>query len=206
MINGPPAVICGYKNPRKYCIHPEAIRQIRGFGHYTRIVMRIPLITFLTAFLFSVISCDKPGGPPTLERAWLGEGTFSVSAGSKPMKAQLEILTDGTYRFMILEPRILMLTGIESGTWTRDGQLLTLQPVNEKAKTPTKGGASTDSSKDSSSVLKTLRQSSPKNLRVKKLNIAADLSSLSLSDGPLDIEFKPNPEVTQKLKQSGEIE
>ena len=149
----------------------------------------------LAVSLLCLASCGKSSGPPRLEGAWLGEGEFSVSAGSKGVKAQLEILSDGTYRFLILEPRILMMAGVEKGNWSRDGELLTLTPVNEK-----KEG---DDSKKS--VLETLRKSSPEKLRVKKLIIADDLSSLTLSDGPLALQFTPNEEATQRLEEAGDV-
>ncbi len=95
---------------------------------------------------------------------------------------------------MILKPSVLTLTGIESGNWIYDGGQLTLHPVNEPADESNQGA-----------VLEQLRRSSPENLRVKKLHVADDFSSLELSDGPMEMVFYPNPEVTQKLKQSGEL-
>lgn len=150
------------------------------------IPMKSPLIAFLAVVLISIPACSKPGRTPALEGAWLGEGEFSASAGSVTVKAQLEILKDGTYRYLILEPRILALTGAESGTWSRDGQSLVLQPVNEKAEATETG----------TSVFGKLRESSPQDLRVKKMSIAGDLGSLTLSDGPMDIVFQPNPAAT----------
>ncbi len=145
--------------------------------------------------LMFLSSYGKRGGSPQLEGAWKGEGTFSASAGSMDAKAQLEILSDGTYRFLILEPKLLMLAGKEKGKWSREGVLLTLSPVNGKAEED-------DARK---SVLETLRESSPENLRVKQLTLADDLSSMNLSDGPMSLEFTPNAEATRKLEEAGEV-
>ena len=150
------------------------------------------LTLFLILFVVCLTSCSEPS---QLEGAWLGEGTFSVSAGSKKVKAQLEILSDGTYRFLILEPRILMITGMEKGTWSREGALLTLSPVNEKMKR--------DDSKKS--VFSNLRKSSPAKLRVKQLTLVDGLSSMTLSDGPLELKFTPNVKATRKLEEAGEV-
>lgn len=140
-------------------------------------------------------ACSKRSGPPQLEGAWLGQGEFSASAGSKTMKAQLEILSDGSYRFLILEPRVLMMAGVEKGDWVREGNRLTLTPVKEKEK----------EDKSNKSVFETLRKTSPVELRVKQLTIADDLSALVLSDGPMELEFAPNEEATRKLIESGEV-
>lgn len=149
--------------------------------------MKIPLIAFLAVVFISIPACSKPGRPPALEGAWLGEGEFSASAGSVTVKTQLEILKDGTYRYLILEPRILALTGAESGTWSRDGQSLLLQPVNEKAEATETGTSASGK----------LRESSPLDLtESQKISIAGDLGSLNLSDGPMDIVFQTNPAAT----------
>jgi hypothetical protein len=111
------------------------------------------------------------------------------------VKAQLEILSDGTYRFLILEPKVLMLAGMEKGKGSREGALLTLSPFNGKAEED-------DARK---SVLEMLRKSSPENLRVKQLTLADDLRSMSLSDGPLELELTPNAEATRKLEEAGEV-
>jgi hypothetical protein len=153
------------------------------------------LTLHIVFILICLSSCGDRNGPPRLEGAWLGEGIYSTTAGSKDVKAQLEILSDGTYRFLILEPSVLMLTGMEKGNWTRDGSLLTLSPVNGKSEE--KG--------DGKSVFETLRKSSPENLRVKNLTLADDLSFLNLSDGPMELEFYPNAEATRKLEEAGEV-
>ena len=157
--------------------------------------MKKSFIAYFCIASLLIVCCGKSGAPPALEGAWLGEGTFSAGAGELAVKAQLEILSDGSYRFLILEPGIMAMMGLESGKWIREGRSLTLQPKNEKS-----GGTEKDAS-----VISKLRQSSPENLRVKKLVIAEGLSSLQLIDGPLNIEFKPNLEARRKLKEAGEI-
>ena len=107
----------------------------------------------------------------------------------------MEILSDGTYRYLILEPRVLMLAGMEKGNWNREGELLTLSPAKEKAED--------DGAKKS--VFETLRKSSPENLREKQLSLADDLSTMSLSDGPMQLEFTPNAEATRKLEEAGDV-
>ena len=148
-----------------------------------------PLLILLATCL-AVLSCGKP---PTLEGAWLGEGTYSVSIGSKPVKAQLEILKDGSYRYLILEPGILALTGVEKGSWKREGTTLVLKP-GEPAPP-----------EEDSSVLGALRRGSPKELRIKKLQISEDLKSLQQLDGALELEFRKNQKATAKLQKAGEI-
>lgn len=161
--------------------------------------MKAPFLC-IVFILLGFSSCGKRGGPPRLEGAWLGEGTFSVSAGSKDVKAQLEILPDGSYRFLFLEPGILMMSGMEQGVWTREGEVLTLTPGDGKSDEET---AEEEGVKDG--VFETLRKSPPKNLRVKQLKIGDDLGSMTMSDGPLELEFTPNPEATRKLEQAGDL-
>ncbi|MEX0653712.1 MAG: hypothetical protein WD534_06485 [Phycisphaeraceae bacterium] len=150
------------------------------------------LLTLLLAGL--LIGCDRSPAPPTtLEGAWLGEGEFRVSRGSQEVTAQLELLSDGSYRFLVLEPSIMALTGTERGVWSREGQTLTLTPgIPERDP----GG----------SVFQQLRDDSPDADRPPKtLVIAVDLADLQFDDGPMHLTFRPNPEATASLQAAGDV-
>lgn len=132
---------------------------------------------------------ENPGASaaPQLEAAWLGTGQFAASMGDAAVKAQLEILTGGDYRFLILEPKALMLAGIEEGTWTREEQTLHLQPLTDE--------------KEKSGILR----GAPRDFRPKTLAIAEDLSELVLQDDKMNMTFKLNEKASAKLRAEGEI-
>jgi hypothetical protein len=153
----------------------------------------------LVGLLLLLTGCDGGLGsslPTTLEGAWLGEGQYSTRAGSMDVKAQLELLSDGTYRFLILEPGVLAMMGGEQGQWSRQGQTLTLTPAPPK----------TPSATPDDSVFEQLRQSSAASPRPpKQLTVAGNLADLRLDEGKLAITFTPNPDATAKLRASGEV-
>lgn len=138
-------------------------------------------------------------GPATLHGAWLGEGTFSARGRSVAVKAQLEILPDGRYRFLILEPAMLMLAGVEEGTWSRDEVTLALTPGTEAEP------AEPDAEDAEPSVARMLRPSNAQSVRAKSLAIGDDLSELLLDDHPLTLRFTPNAPATQKLRDAGQL-
>ncbi len=135
--------------------------------------------------------------PTSVEAAWIGEGTFRAQHGTAEVKAQLEVLSDGSYRMLFLEPKMLMLGGAEKGTWQKTGNKLVLTPTEEKPTPPAEG--------EKPSVMDALRGGSPRELRVKELTVESDFSALSLSDGKMNIRFTPNAEATAKLKASGQL-
>lgn len=131
--------------------------------------------------------------PTTLEGAWLGEGEFTASRGSMDMKAQLELLSDGSYRFVILEPGIMMLTGAETGVWSRESDELVLRP----------GTFERDAD---GSVFQNLRDSDTEKAKAPKhLAVAHDLSELQFKDGPVTLTFRPNAEATAALRTAGDV-
>ena len=157
---------------------------------------RMPLI-MLFAFAFLLAACDNTAvTPDTLEGAWLGQGTFRTAAGDAQVKAQLELLADGSYRLLILEPAILALTGPETGTWASDEHNLTLTPL---ATTPQNHTPSPDDP-----PFQQLRTGSQPT--VKSLTIADNLAHLQLRDGPLRLTFKPNPAATAALREASRNE
>lgn len=155
-------------------------------------IMRLAILSALI-FLVSTaaIGCGERGADPrtSLDGAWLGEGTFHASAGEQGVKAQLELLSDGTYRFLIIEPRVLMLAGMEKGKWTVKGQQLDLAP--EPAQTSEGGG---------------ILSQAPRDFRPKTLTIESDMSALLLDDSKMDLRFTPNEEATKKLREKGDVE
>jgi len=157
----------------------------------------------LVGWLLLTAGCDgmsSPALPTTLEGAWLGEGQFNTRAGSMDVKAQLELLSDGTYRYLILEPGVLAMMGDERGRWSRQGQTLTLTPGSAAAPPQTPTATPNDS------VVERLRQSGAASPRpAKQLEIAGDLSDLRFDDGKLEITFTPNPAATAKLQAAGEV-
>lgn len=122
--------------------------------------------------------------------AWLGVGTFRATEGTQQIKAQLELLANGTYRFMVIEPRVLMLlVGLEKGKWQRTGKQLNLNPFPDQT--------SKDTGKPG------ILNKAPKNFRPKSLSIQGD--TFLLKDEQMDLQFEPNPKATEKLRKSGEI-
>ncbi len=158
--------------------------------------IRYPLLC-LPVVLFLLVSCDRQSARDTVIGAWLGEGTFSTRAGAADIQAQLEILSDGSYRFLIIKPTVLAMTGMETGSWTLDADQLILQPTAEQAD---------PEADEKGSVLQQIRRASPAKLRIKSLQVTADFSVLELSDGPMQVTFLPNDEVTKKLIESGEVD
>lgn len=134
---------------------------------------------------------SSPTGKASPQGAWLGEGEFQASAGSTDVKAQLEILKDGTYRFLILEPRVLMLAGIEKGHWTESNGELRLAP---------------DEALSSEGQLSVLAPQTPRNFRPKALAISPGYTSLRIEDGQWSATFLPNEEPTAKMREAGEID
>ena len=176
---------------------------------FTTSIARAALLTIAVTTLLAA-GCDDasaPGAdasaaaaaPTSVHGAWLGEGTFNAEAGTTEVTAQLELLSDGTYRFMILQPRVLALAGAEKGQWTTQGSTLHLKPDEEKPATPN------PQTGEKPSVMDVLRSSSPRELREKDLSVANDFSSLTLDDGKMQLRFRPNPTATAKLKAAGEI-
>lgn len=154
------------------------------------------LLIMVAAGQAQITGCDRSSAsapPTTIEGAWLGDGEFRASRGTMAVKAQLELLSDGSYRYLILEPAILMLTGVETGTWTRDAQTLTLTPgVFERD--------------ESGSVFQHLRDSSPDASRPPRdLTIATNLADLRFRDSQLDLTFRYNHDATAELRASGEV-
>lgn len=152
--------------------------------------LRSLLGIILFAFTITLAGCGSPDGNQRtgVDGAWLGKGTFASSHGSIEVKAQLELLSDGRYRFLILKPRILSLAGVELGTWQQTGQQIKLRPTANQ----TGSGAG---------VLANM----PKTFRTKILTTTPEYSSLDLDDGPMSIHFEPNPKATEKLRASGDI-
>lgn len=153
--------------------------------------MRIPFISASALILLLSAGCGDSGvgGESGIEGAWLGEGTFHADAGTQDMKAQLEILSDGTYRFMVIEPRVLMLMGAEEGDWTRADRQLDLTPTNNDS-----GGGGG------------LLARAPRNFQPKSLTIGEDNDALVLLDDKMEMRFEPNAEATKKLRQGGEVD
>lgn len=146
---------------------------------------------FILLTVLLLTGCSDPGRivGPQGEGAWLGEGTFQAGPGSLEVKGQLELLSDGTYRFLVLEPPLLMALGVESGTWTRTDHQLDLTPTKDQ----TGSGIAAIAE-----VPKTFR---PKSLTIEKGNAA-----MNLHDGPMNLRFVPNAEATKKLREQGEVE
>ncbi len=145
----------------------------------------IPAVAF--AALLLLTSCSN--APDSLHGAWLGEGKFNAARGSMDVRAQVEFLPDGSYRFLVLEPGILALAGVENGKWTQNGDIVDLIPNVEEPG-------------EQRSVL---FGSAPRNFQPKLLLVESGLRSLKLDDGPMQITFKHNPEATAKLREAGEL-
>ncbi len=156
--------------------------------------MRAFLIIMICMTCVLPLGCSQgssPTGKASPQGAWLGEGEFQASAGSTTVKAQLEILNDGTYRFLILEPRVLMLAGMEKGHWTESNGALRLAP---------------DEALSSERQLSVLAPQAPRNFRPKTLTISPGYTSLRIEDGQWKATFLPNEEPTTKLREKGEID
>jgi len=149
---------------------------------------RTAILIVVTLLSFLITACSS--APDTLHGAWLGEGKFTAARGSMDVRAQLEILPDGTYRFLVIEPGILALAGVENGKWQQDGNRVDLTPDVEEP------------GDESRSVL---FQSAPRNFRPKTLEIKGNLRSLELADGPLQVTFKYNHKATGQLREAGEL-
>lgn len=142
-----------------------------------------------------LVSCDSTSSgsaPGQLEGAWLGTGQFNADAGKMDMKAQLEILPGGEYRFLIIEPPILMMAGMEEGNWTRTGDDVNLTPVEKPADDPTKKKS-------------ILFGAAPRNFQPKTLKIEGNIKSLRLDDGPAQLVFHWNNEASERLRERGEL-
>lgn len=153
--------------------------------------MKAPFAALLIILAVTLTSgCGGPGsrGQPSEEGAWLGEGTFHAAVGTEKVTAQLEILSDGTYRFLMLEPRVLMMMGVETGEWSRTDELLNLTPSGDQ----TGGGG--------------LFSQVPKDFRPKTLIIEPDNAAFLLKDEEMDMRFLPNPEATMQLRERGEVD
>lgn len=148
--------------------------------------MRLIILFFLLPIFLAGCSDSRPS---QLQAAWLGEGQYSSSAGNADVKAQLEILDNGTYRFLILEPRVLMLAGMEEGTWAEAGGKVDLTPVEKPAGEKRSGLFST----------------TPRNFRPKTLTVEGDYSKLVISDDEFEMDFLLNEKATDKLVENGEI-
>lgn len=171
----------------------------------------IPATLLLLLGAFVLLGCDEGSGtsatgspaatpsPTSVRGAWLGKGTFNASAGSTPVVAQLEVLKDGTYRFLIIEPRILALAGMETGTWTHANGTLELTPDEEKPATPN------PETGEKPSLMDAMRAGSPRELREKTLHVAQGFSSMSIDDEKMKLRFEPNPDATAKLQAAGDI-
>jgi hypothetical protein len=158
-----------------------------------------------TVLAVTLAGCENfSSTPKTLEGAWMGEGAFHSRMGQMDVKAQLELLSDGTYRYLILEPGILTMTGPENGDWQREDQTLTLTPVVERPDPPAE---SEDGGEESGkSALQGLQKGFAASERPQKtLTIADNLSKLEMRDGKIRLTFKPNPEATAKLISAGEV-
>lgn len=154
-----------------------------------RMTWSIPL-----AVMLSLVLGGCAAAPTTVEGAWLGKGEFHTTYGSKDVVAQLELLSNGTYRFMILKPSLLALTGAEQGTWAAKAQslVLTRDLVREEAAA-------------SSGVFSQLRKGSGAT-PPKKMTVSTDLLELKFNDGKMDLIFERNSEATEKLRASGEVQ
>jgi hypothetical protein len=147
------------------------------------------MIPFLVALLL-VAGCSNPDAhPTTVHGAWIGTGEFRAGQGKLDVRAQLEVLPNGRYRFLVLEPGLLAAVGAEIGDWTRNGNTLDLAP-DEETHDPNRRG---------------LLGSAPRNFRPKSLSVVGEVKSLELNDGPMTITFKPNPKATAKLREAGEL-
>lgn len=147
---------------------------------------RLLLPIIMLAFILSACS----SGTTELPGAWLGEGKFNAAQGSMDVKAQLEILPDGTYRFLVIEPGILALAGVERGKWSQSGDLLNLTPDPE------------EQGDDNRSIL---FRSAPRNFQPKTLRVVGQIKSLELADGPMQVTFTHNPKATASLREAGEL-
>ncbi|MEX0794569.1 MAG: hypothetical protein WD045_15645 [Pirellulaceae bacterium] len=182
-------------------------------------MMRVSIL--LLGALLGIVLCGcgvgtAPTAPATLEGAWLGKGLFHAGAGDAEVTAQLELLSDGSYRYLILKPSILALTGMEEGAWQREGQTLTLAPgakPNESADADAAGEAETeeielgpDGKPKLSSVFGALRKTNVQNATPPRtLTVADDLSHLTFDDGKLELTFTYNMKATASLKKRGDV-
>ncbi len=160
-------------------------------------------VLLAAALALALAGCDRSSAklPATLEGAWIGDGTFRASVGEAEVQAQLELLSDGSYRFLVLKPAILALTGLERGTWSRNGPTLTLTPAP-----PPPPAADDSAPKPEGSVFQQLRKGSAAASKPPKtLTIADDLRDLRFDDGKLALTFTPNPDATAKLRADGEV-
>lgn len=107
--------------------------------------------------------------------AYTGTGSFSASAGTAKVKAQLELDSDGVYRLLYLEPAPLALFGVEEGTWSEEGSGIVLTPQVKEA-----------SADDG--VFAKLSAASSKSAEPKSLTIEG--SELAWSDAKLNLRFK----------------
>lgn len=151
--------------------------------------MRISSIISLLLLLPLFLGGCGASNPESEEGAWLGEGKFSAHGRALDVKAQMELLSDGTYRFFVMEPPILMMGGMETGEWVREGQRLDLVPTEDQV---SEGGG--------------VLGSVPKTFRSKTMTIEEDNAAIVFKDGPMSMRFTPNPGVTKKLRESSEVQ
>ena len=146
--------------------------------------------------LAATSGCER--GPKNLEGAWLGEGKF-FDLPRVVCRVQLELLGDGTYRFLVLQPGVLALAGPETGNWRQDGDRLHLEPFPPEAPDQSAPMVVNTEEKNPLKIMGSARKpGKPRELKIEK-----NLSALTLSDSMMDVSFKPNPEVSKKLAEEG---
>ncbi len=165
--------------------------------------MRYTTVLLIGLMLF-VVSCDKKSSDtssgdwePSLKAAWLGKGTFHSKYGKKMVTVQLELLDDNSYRWLFLEPKVLMFMGLEKGTWSRQGDQVHLEPTPDEPPKKLKPGQKPKVS--------TLMRGAPRNLQPKTVTIVGGYDKLLIKDAKLTIEFTLNQKATAKLLETGDI-
>ena len=192
--------MCVSNSDSYYCRWRYCLKYLKG--------TMMKLAYLLLSLMVFLVACDKSTQPEsndtalrkpatTLEAAWLGKGTFKSKYGTKDVTVQLELLSNHRYRHLILKPRVLMLTGLEQGTWSQDGDQVQLIPDSDKPKAKRKPGEKPS--------LRLLLQGAPRNLQPKTLTVVGHYKSLVIKDRKMDIEFKHNKKATAKLLASGDI-
>lgn len=111
---------------------------------------------------------------------YFGQGEFRARQGSIAVRARLELLPGDRYRFLILEPAMLAMTGVEEGVVERTAQGVILRPET----TPPNPEANTQGG---GSVFQSLREGSPG--RVKTLTTQDNGASYQLADEGMHLRF-----------------
>lgn len=155
-----------------------------------------PLISLLFCLAVLTACGSREEKASSVHGAWLGEGVFTSPHGTMAMRAQLELLSDGSYRMLVLDPPVLMIFGMEKGSWSHQDGSLHLNPIEEEVPE--------NLDTESTSPIRLL-QSAPRNFQPKTLTTNRGLSRLSLDDGPMKLEFQRNREATRVLREKGEI-